>query len=150
MNFNSVNSILDFAIKKEEEASEFYSELSKRVDKKWIKDLLLNFSKEELGHKQKLINIKDGNYLAPSSEKIMDLKLAEYMTDIKLDSKLDYQEALIIAMKAEKEAFKLYMGLADATDNQDVKETLLFLAQEEAKHKLRFEIEYDENILKEN
>ncbi|MCP4711824.1 MAG: rubrerythrin, partial [Planctomycetes bacterium] len=53
-------------------------------------------------------------------------------------------------MKAEKAAYKLYSNLATAVDDPALKETLLGLAQEEAKHKSRFEIEYDDNILKDN
>jgi len=53
-------------------------------------------------------------------------------------------------MKAEKAAFKLYTDLASATDDPTLKAMLLGLAQEEAKHKLQFEIEYDEEILKQN
>jgi rubrerythrin len=53
-------------------------------------------------------------------------------------------------MKAEKAAYKLYNDLASATDDAGLRETLLSLAQEEAKHKLRFELEYDEQILKDN
>jgi rubrerythrin len=53
-------------------------------------------------------------------------------------------------MKEEKAAFKLYSDLAARTDDAAAKEVLLMLAQEEAKHKLRFEIEYDDNILKEH
>ncbi len=52
-------------------------------------------------------------------------------------------------MKAEKAAFKLYHTLASTTDDPALKATLLGLAQEEAKHKLRFEIEYDDEFLRE-
>ena len=55
-----------------------------------------------------------------------------------------------VAMKKEKAAFRLYTDLAASTDDADLKATLLLLAQEEAKHKLRFELEYDEQILKDN
>ncbi|CAK0779854.1 hypothetical protein CCP3SC15_6990002 [Gammaproteobacteria bacterium] len=55
-----------------------------------------------------------------------------------------------MAMKKEKAAFKLYTDLAASTDDVGVRNTLLALAQEEAKHKLRFEIEYDDQILVEN
>ena len=37
-----------------------------------------------------------------------------------------------------------------ATDDGNLRETFLALAQEEAKHKLRFELEYDDYVLKEN
>jgi rubrerythrin len=53
-------------------------------------------------------------------------------------------------MKKEKEAFRLYTTLADFTDDPILKDTFHGLAQEEAKHKLRFEVEYDDNILTEN
>ena len=53
-------------------------------------------------------------------------------------------------LEKEKAAFHLYTDLADVVENQTQKETFLSLAQEEAKHKLRFEIEYDATILKED
>jgi len=53
-------------------------------------------------------------------------------------------------MKKEKAAFKLYTDLAAAVSSADLKNTFLSLAQEEAKHKLRFEVEYDNEIMGEN
>ena len=53
-------------------------------------------------------------------------------------------------MKQEKAAFKLYSDLAEAAEDEGVRNTFLALAQEEAKHKLRFETEYDEHILSGN
>jgi rubrerythrin len=64
--------------------------------------------------------------------------------------KTDYQGALILAMKREKAAFRLYSDLAARTEDAELKDLLLGLAQEEAKHKLRFEVEYDDKILTEN
>jgi rubrerythrin len=60
---------------------------------------------------------------------------------------MGYQEALIVAMKKEKAAFKLYTDLAASTADERIKATFSALAQEEAKHKLRFEIEYDNLLL---
>ena len=53
-------------------------------------------------------------------------------------------------MKNEKAAFRLYLDLANKVSNLEQKSLFLSLANEEAKHKLRFEIEYDEIVLKEN
>ena len=53
-------------------------------------------------------------------------------------------------MKQEKAAFKLYTDLAVVAPDEDLRDLLLSLAQEEAKHKLRFEVEYDDQILTEN
>jgi len=109
------------------------------------------FSKEEMGHKKKLQNIKGSNKVVIPEEKVQDLKIGDYLVDIdKSRDDLNYQDALIVAMKEEKAAFKLYSDLAGKTDDAEAQGIFLMLAQEEAKHKLRFEIEYDENILKEN
>jgi rubrerythrin len=62
---------------------------------------------------------------------------------------MNYQDALVLAMKKEKAAFRLYLDLANEVQSEDQKDLFLALAQEEAKHKLRFEIEYDEVVLKE-
>ena len=63
---------------------------------------------------------------------------------------MSYQDALTLAMKKEKAAFRMYTVLADKATDPVVKTLFLKLAQEESKHKLRFEIEYDDYILKEN
>jgi rubrerythrin len=53
-------------------------------------------------------------------------------------------------MKKETDSFRLYRDLAAITVDEDLKNTFLTLAQEEAKHKLRFETEYENIVLKEN
>ena len=63
---------------------------------------------------------------------------------------MDYQQALILAMNKEKAAFRMYTDLAAAAPEEGLRNTFLALAQEEAKHKLRFEIEYDEEVMSEN
>ena len=145
--FSSVDEILDFAIGKEEEAAQLYTSLARQTEKSWMRQVFEEFASEEQGHKAKLLAIKEGKRLLPAAEKVMDLKIGDYLMDIGASSGLDYQEALVLAMKEEKAAFRLYSDLATATDDEALRATLLALAQEEAKHKLRFEIEYDEQIL---
>jgi rubrerythrin len=53
-------------------------------------------------------------------------------------------------MKAEKNAFRLYSELVAATTDANLKAILVGLANEEAIHKLRFEVEYDDHFLTEN
>jgi len=145
--FGSVDEILDFAIGKEEEAAQLYTSLARQTQKSWMRQVFEEFASEERGHKAKLLAIKQDKLLLPAAEKVMDLKLADYVMDVEPSPDLDYQEALVLAMKEEKAAFRLYSDLAAATDDETLRATLLALAQEEAKHKLRFEIEYDEEIL---
>ncbi len=148
--WKSVDEVLDFAIGNEEEAAKFYRDLSEKVEKAWMKKVFLDFAKEEEGHKKKLEAVKSGKILAGAPGKVLDLKIGDYLTDAEPSPNMDYQDALIIAMKAEKAAFKLYSDLAEASEDENLKNIFLSLAQEEAKHKLRFEIEYDDNVTTEN
>lgn len=150
MRFKSVDDLLDFAIGREEEAYAFYMELAGRVQSGDMKAVFEGFAREEAGHKTKLQGVRAGKRLLPAEGKVQDLKIADYLVDVAPVPSMDYQEALILAMKNEKAAFRLYSDLAAATDDAGLKVTLSALAQEEAKHKLRFELEYDEQILKEN
>ncbi len=141
---------IDFAIKNEEEAHQFYLDLADKMDKQYMKEIFHDFAKEEARHKAKLEGIKKGDYFTSSYRRIPDMKLADYMVDVNPDEDLDYQKALVLAMKKEKAAFKLYSDMAEAVEDAKLKDTLKALAQEEAKHKLRFEIEYDDVFLREN
>ena len=147
--FNSVDDIIDFAIRNEQDAVDFYSKYADLV-KKEMKDIFLEFAQEEIKHKARLMKIKEEKLFTFSPEKINSLNLSDYTTSGNFTLDLSYQDALILAMLKEKAAFKLYMNLSQKTDVPFLKELFLSLAQEESKHKLRFELEYDEYILKEN
>ncbi|MCB2230917.1 ferritin family protein [bacterium] len=150
MKLTTVDEILNFAIEKEQDAADFYNGLAAKMDRQAMKDVFAGFAREEMGHKAKLQAVKAGRLLISAEKKVADLKIGDHLSDIELTPNVGYQEALILAMKAEKAAFKLYSDLASATDNADLREVLLSLAHEEAKHKLRFEVEYDDVILTEN
>jgi rubrerythrin len=142
--FGSVEAVLDFAINEEEQAAQFYRELSGRMEKPWMQRVFEEFALEEEGHKALLLEVKQGRKLVPAEAKVQDLKISDYVVDAAPKPDMDYQEALILAMKKEKAAFKIYNDLAASTENEDLRQSFLTLAQEEAKHKLRFEIEYDD------
>ncbi len=147
---SSVDAILDFAMDQEEEAARFYFDLAERTENLAMSQLFESFAGQELGHKAKLVAIKDGVIPAPARQKVMDLKIAEYLVDVKSSPDMKYEETLVVAMKREKATFRMYSDLAAMTDDDMLRETFLTLAQEEARHKLRIEIEYDEHVLTEN
>ena len=147
--FSSADDILDFAIINEQDAFEFYTKYAVRV-KKEMKETFLEFAQEEIKHKARLMKIKEEKLFTFSPEKITTLNISDYTITGNFSLDLSYQDALILAMLKEKAAFKLYMNLSQKTNVPFLKELFLSLAQEESKHKLRFELEYDEYILKEN
>jgi rubrerythrin len=148
--FQSVDGVLDFAIEREQEAYDFYTNLADSVKRPDMKTLFKQFADEEKGHKAKLQGVKQGKKLLPAERQILDLQVGDYLVAEEPTEDLTYQKALILAMKKEKVSFKLYSDLAKGAPSDDLKNTFLTLAQEEAKHKLRFEVEYDNEVMAEN
>jgi len=146
----TVEGILDFAIRGEEESVEFYTDLAKKSARPGMERIFLEFADEERKHKAKLLAVKAGKQLQPAAAKIADLRITGFLVDVEPTPDLDYQGALIVAMKKEKAAFALYNQLAELAPEASLRDLLLALAQEEAKHKLRFELEYDQVVLKDN
>ncbi len=149
-NFENVDAILDFAINEEQMAVDFYSELADASKTDDMRQVFMEFAEEEIKHKQQLLKIKEEGFYTLEKEQITDLKISDYVVNVKPTPGMTYEDALILAMKKEKAAFKLYLALADRAPNAELKDLFLGLAQEESKHKLRFEIEYDEYVLREN
>ncbi|MFO7721597.1 MAG: ferritin family protein [Bacteroidales bacterium] len=148
--FGSINDILDFAMNEEQQAVEFYTRLAAQSKTSDMRRIFEEFANEEIAHKARLATIREeGTYNTPL-EKIADMKIADYMVSVPVTPDMSYQDALVVAMKKEKAAFKLYTALADRAPNAEMRNLFLSLAQEESKHKLRFELEYDEYVLREN
>ncbi|MBN2668934.1 MAG: ferritin family protein [Bacteroidales bacterium] len=148
--FKNTDEILDFAIQNEQQAADFYDKLASESKQKSMQNTFLQFAKEEKGHKARLLKIKEeGIYEAPEAA-VLDMKISDYLVSVSTSENMTYQEALILAMKREKAAFRLYMKLADITTNEDLKKIFINLANEEAKHKMNFELEYDDVVYKEN
>jgi rubrerythrin len=151
MQFKSADEIMDFAIKSEENAHRFYLDWANKIEDKALKKVFLELAGEEAKHKAYFQDLKKKKAIkVPSGGKVADLKISDYIVEPAAANDMDYQDALTLAMQREKEAFKLYTGLAEISEGEDMKRTFVALAEEEAKHKLRLEIMYDEEILVEN
>lgn len=148
--FQSIDEILDFAMCAEQEAVDFYTEMAEKMKNPQMKEVFLDFAREEVEHKGRLQNIKDAKVFDAEIEKVRDLKIADYVVAAPQGDVVEYSDALVLAMKKEKAAFRLYTHLAQRTENAILQRVFQALAMEESKHKLRFEIEYDEYVMREN
>lgn len=148
--FETIQEILDFAIENEQEAVDFYNSLATQSKSNDMRETFLQFAREEMSHKAKLLNILSEGISTLSTTKVSDMKISDYLVDVKPMPNMTYQDALVLAMKKEKAAFKLYSKLAEKTNIEVFKNLFLNLANEEAKHKIYFEIEYDEFVYREN
>jgi rubrerythrin len=144
-----MNDVLDFAIAREVEADQFYTGLAARMEVPAMTKVFTDFAAEERGHKVKLQGVKRGEYrFEGSAGPVQGLGLAEYLVEGELTPDMSYPDALVLAMKKEKASYKLYMELAALAEDRATQALFLTLAGEEARHKLRFEIEYDDYVLK--
>ncbi len=151
--FGTVDEILEFAIGREVEANELYTVLANRVGNPAMAELILEFAREELEHKAKLELevVKRGKVSveaerAGEEKKLGDFKATDYIVDVEGWLYMDYEDLLLLAMRKEKSAFRLYVDLAAMVNDEESHEVLLSLAEEEARHKMRFEMEYDDLV----
>jgi len=148
--FDSADAILDFAIEKEQEAQAFYRELAGKVKGQAMQNLLMDFVAQEARHEAKLKGVKQGRKALGAAGQVPDLKASQYLAKTEPKPDMDYQDTLMVAMQRERAAFALYTDLAAATDDAELQEVFNALAQEEAKHKLFLEREYDDRVYSEN
>jgi rubrerythrin len=148
--FKTFDEVLDFAMEGEQGAVDMYSQLADGTENTEMRDVFIQFAKEEMGHKARLLKIKNEGLVDSHPVNVTDMKISDYLAEVEPRPNMDYQSALILAMSREKAAFKLYTRLAQEVPFPDLQKIFLVLAQEEAKHKLRFELEYDEFVLRDN
>jgi rubrerythrin len=147
MGFASIDEILDYAISREEEAAALYNDLADLASRPGMREVFLEFAQEEDGHRRHLESIKAGELPALTVHQVQDLGIAEHLVEREPTGAMTYAEGLIVAIKAEQAAQELYAGLAEATDDPNLAAVFASLAGEEAKHKHRFELEYEEVVL---
>lgn len=146
MTLNNLNEILEFAMAREQQAHDFYMMLASTVDQEEMKGTFVRFAKEELGHKRKLEQIRAGSSRLPMLAKETFVSISRYALPAPPDQEMDYTQSLILAMNREKTSFRLYADLAEACEDIMLKQTFMALAQEEARHKVHFELEYDRMV----
>lgn len=148
----TVEGIIQRAIQVEEDAYRFYTTASEMVEPPHVRDMLKELAGEEVKHKEKLEELLAGDteqiIAAQQSQKIQDLKLADYLVAPPLNADATIQDVLIIAMQREKNAHEFY-NLMTGLASETTREMFQFLAQEELGHKNKVEVLYDNIVYKE-
>jgi rubrerythrin len=146
---DSVEGILYYAISGEVEANVFYNLLSQYVDDPQIRAICSDLAGEELEHKARLeLEImKLGRVARPFSFNRRDGKALskplDYMLGMAKVMQLDLPKLVLLAMEKEKTAFRFYIDFLPKVQDDECRNVLAELAEEEARHKIRFELEYD-------
>ena len=137
-----MSDVLDFAIAGESEAAELYTKMAATAENPWMSKMLEGFAQEELQHHKKLKAVRTGR-IALEREGVGDLGLAEKLDDVEPHPDMDFRDLLVFAIKKENVSQGLYTRLASIFTEPELQETFLKLAEQEAEHKRRFEMEYE-------
>lgn len=152
MEFESLKAAIGFAIEKKKEAADFYDMVSKEEALSGSKEMFKEFAQEERKHQAMLEKLEtegiDKSVAEYKLKWIPDMKRSDYVSDLEYKKGMGYNELLMIAMKREEKALKLYNDFLDKAEGEDAKKLFKVLCQEEAKHKLSLETMYDDYMAK--
>lgn len=142
--------ILELAIAREVEAYNLYTNLASRVKDVRMREIFEQVATEELDHKARLeLELIKLGVSIPAGPQTVDIEVdeenepEEFPKDPDLD--IDYKEMLIFCMRKEQKSLRLYVEMAAMVKDKESREMLVTLAENEAMHQARFEVEY--NIL---
>ena len=148
MKFENLKAIVDFAIEKEIEAAEFYTDLSRKENFSGSSKMFEEFAAEERKHQKLLEDFKTQGVTQSMQDYhlkwITDIKRSDYIVDLEYQPGMAYNDILMLAMKREEKALMLYNDFLDQADTEEGKKLFKILCQEEAKHKLALETMYDD------
>ena len=141
---SSVGEVIELAIRREVQAAEFYTTLARRVSDTQMRGLFERLALEELEHKAKLEleMIKEG-FVARTVGRLIDVDLPDYVSELEIGPEVEYKDILTLAIRKERRSFRLYVQLASLASEEPVREALMELAEEEARHLVQVEAEYN-------
>ena len=142
MNRQELIEIIDFAIKGEEEAHQFYLDAKEKVTEDTLKDLFQDLADEELEHKEFLSEFKESDAQTIRIKPAADYKIAESSEAPEFTTDVSLPEAIMIAIKNEESSMNMYQGLAQAAEDVEIRDVFTGLANMELLHKSRLEEVY--------
>jgi rubrerythrin len=144
--------ILDFAILREREAQQIYASYAAQTSRTGFRQLLLSMLEMEKDHEARLLEIRNHGDLEAGlpQASAQDIGLDEVLVEVEYSPEMEYGDFLILVIKKESKAEKLYLALASLARETSLQHTFRHLAEEEAKHKIWAQDRYDLEILKEN
>ncbi len=142
----TVGEILNFAIGRESEAVDLYMAMADRVKDPAIEEFFENLVAEELEHKSRLeLEVMKEGLVARTVGVLPETSGDNAIVDLdQVKAQMDYTEALDLAIRKERLSFRIYAQLSGLISQVESRETLLSLAEEEARHLVAIEDLYRE------
>lgn len=139
-----VSDIFEIAIKREEDAYDFYMDIHSKVTDRSVKDTLEFIAGEEEKHRAFLVSYRDGKFGAQAlrMSDVVEYKIAEYLEEPEVDEKSKPEDVYLVASHRELRSHYFYTELASLHVEGEPRQILLKMANEELKHKEKMEYLY--------
>lgn len=140
----TIADVIDMAIKREEEAYDFYMDIHSKVQDASVQDTVEFIADEEKKHKAFLVSYREGNYGSDTLRMadVVEYKIAEYLEEPEVGGDSSSQDVYLIAAHREGRSHQFYSELANMHNDGDLKTMLVKMANEELKHKEKMEYLY--------
>lgn len=147
MEFKSIRDLLFFAIAKEKASQQFYLDIAVQMKEDTARRVFEAIARQEEKHEESLkLEVLKQGYTLPKNEEAAITAEFDWQEELKLDQEamqMNYMDALMVAIQKERAAFQLYTQLISMTQEPQFRRMLLGLAEEEMRHVIQFEREYD-------
>jgi rubrerythrin len=149
---NDIKKVIDFALERERESQEIYLDYARKTQRMGFRQLLLSMADMEKEHENKLKELKEGKGQSAlfDGTQSVEARLTDFMVEEEFSLDMDYGDFLVLIIKREEKAEKLYEELKSIAVDTEVEELFSWLAEEERKHKAWAQDRYDLEILKDN
>ena len=146
MRFDSFDEIRRYAIREEINSASLYRMFAQR-GADWTKRMFEELAAEEEKHREFLEKLDMEAVRTHILADVPDMKISDYMLDVKYNDDMTPQEAMIYAMKGEDMAKKMYLDMQGMVSDEDTRKLFALLAEQESRHKLRLETMYQEEFM---
>lgn len=149
MDFKTVKDVLEFAIRKEDASAQFYHDLAALMKDSTTRIIFEVLGRNEMQHKSSLEFelIKQGQVVTEEEFRVTD-EPASYIEVDEQAQSMTYADALQLAIRKEQAAFQLFAELMVQAKDPQLRKMFFELAQEEMRHVLQFENEYNSIVPK--
>jgi len=144
MKDQKIANVIETAIKREEEAYVFYTDIRDRVEDRSAQETLEFIAGEEKKHRDFLVAYRDGGFgvHALRMTDVVDYKIAEHLEEPAVNDNTRSEDVYLIAAHRETRSYHFYTELAQLHPEGDLHEMLVKIANEELKHKEKMEYLY--------
>ena len=136
--------LLELAISREVESINLYLAMADYFVKKEISKIFIEVANEEMKHKNDLeLEVMKCGHTIETEQDFASVSISDSdLADRIILPEMDYKNFLTLAINKEDESFRFYVDMLPSITDHQSRDVIYALAQEEARHKHRFEIEY--------